>query len=234
MQLLPGKARRGLLFAALFLLPWAAMAQEIGDIYEPDCMPLKIEGKHGPFDYRKTTQAERTLVEQPHFTEHYRAYQLGKRRFKISKSGIIETPAAGFGYTLWAFPNHYLSLIAVEDLGYRQKKERLDGLPLRVHCYFQRAVKFVPDDGLVRALYGYYQSRRGNAAEADWQLAQAIEIKAEDRNVLVYSAFARLELGQPEAAVELARKAYALGYNLPGLRERLARAGHPLEPLSKQ
>lgn len=38
-----------------------------------------------------------------------------------------------------------------------------------------------------------------------------------------------LDMQQPTAAVEHARKAYELGYPLPGLRDRLAKAGHPLD-----
>lgn len=37
-----------------------------------------------------------------------------------------------------------------------------------------------------------------------------------------------VDLGEFDAAREHARKAYELGYPLPGLRDRLARAGHPL------
>lgn len=124
--------------------------------YDPDCLPLKIEGRHGPFDYRTAKQNERDLVEKAHFNEHYQAYLMGKRKFQKKYDHIIESPASGFSYTLWAFPNHHRALAAAEELGYKQKTEKVAGMGLRLHCYFQRAVKFVPDDGLVRALYGYY------------------------------------------------------------------------------
>ena len=202
-----------------------ASAQDNQDRYDSDCMPLRIENKHGPYNYRTATKGEKDLVERAHFNEHFEAYRLGKVKFQKKYDRNIETPAAGFGYTLWAFPNHYRALVAIEDLSFRQKSDKLDGLPLRVHCYFQRAVKFVPEDGLSRALYGYYYARRKSASEAEQQLAKAIEYQADDVNVLNYVATAYLEVGNTDQAVENAKKAYALGYPFPGLRNRIEKAG---------
>lgn len=198
------------------------------DYYDQDCLPVKIDGRHGPFDYRSANQADRKLVEKPHFDEHYQAYKLGKRMVRKKHDSIIETPAAGFSYTLWAFPNHHKALAAIEDLGAKEKSERLKGLELRVHCYFQRAVRFVPNDGLVRALYGYYYARRNELEKADTQIVEAISLRPDDVNVRVYAATAYLELGQLEKAVDHAKAAYGLGYPFPGLRQRLERAGQSL------
>ena len=85
--------------------------------YDDDCLPLHIEGKHGPFDYRRATPQEKNLVEAYHFVEHYRGYQQGKVRITKVQDGIVEYPAAGFSYTLWAFPNHPQALLAMEDAG---------------------------------------------------------------------------------------------------------------------
>lgn len=216
------------LLKLLLLFAMAAASHVYADEYDQDCLPLKIAGKHGPFDYRSANKGEKKLVESIHFDEHYQAYKLGKPKFKKKHDGIIETPAAGFGYTLWAFPNHHMALAAIEDLGAKQKSERLDGLPLRVHCYFQRAVKFVPDDGLVRALYGYYYGRRNQAEKAEAQLIEAISLRPDDVNVRVYSATAYLEMGQPEKSVEHVKAAYAAGYPFHGLRQRLEKAGQSL------
>jgi predicted Zn-dependent protease len=216
------------IFQLLLLFAMAAAAHVRADDYDQDCLPLKIEGRHGPFDYRSASQAERKLVEGSHFDEHYQAYKLGKKKLRKRSDSIIETPAAGFGYTLWAFPNHHMALVAIEDLGSKQKSERLDGLQLRVHCYFQRAVRFVPNDGLVRALYGYYYARRNEPAKADIQIAEAINHHPDNVNVRVYSATAYLEMGQPEKAAEHVKAAYAAGYPFPGLRQRLEKAGQSL------
>lgn len=214
------------LLPLLLALPSAAAQVQL-EIYDPDCQPLHRAGKHGPFDYRAATVDEKVLVEGAHFDIHYQGYKLGKTKIKTGRS-VIETPAAGFGYTLWAFPNHHLALTAIEDLGYRWKADRLPELPLRVHCYFKRAVKFVPDDGLVRALYGYYYARRGKAVDAKNHLVEALRLQPDGLNVLVYVANAYLELNQLDLAAEYARRAYAAGYPLPGLRQRIEKTGRSL------
>lgn len=202
-----------------------AHAVDLIDRYDPDCLPLLVKGRHGPFDYNKASHGEKKLVEGPHFDQHYQAYRLGNQKLQKKKDYIIETPAAGFGYTLWAFPNHSPALAAMEDLGIKHKSERPPGAELRVHCYFQRAVKLVPDDPLVRSIYGYYYARRGKAPEAMQQLAKAESIGDESMSVLVYTAFAYLELKEYDKALAAAKNAYQLGYSLPGLQNRLEKAG---------
>lgn len=202
-----------------------AHAEDSIDRYDPDCKPLFIKGRHGPFDYNKASSGEKTLVEIPHFDAHYQAYRLGKNKLQKKSDHIIETPAAGFSYTLWAFPNHHQALAAMEDLGIKYKSEKPPVAELRVHCYFQRAVKFVPDDSLVRSIYGYYYARRGKAPESKMQLAKAESTGDERMSVLVYMAFAYLELNEYDKALVAAKRAYELGYPLPGLRNRLEKAG---------
>lgn len=209
----------------LYLIVFPGYAQESIDRYDADCLPLYRAGKHGPFDYNKATIAERQLVERPHFDEHYQAYRLGKNTLKKKIDHIIETPAAGFSYTLWAFPNHPLALAAMEDIAIKQKSDTPPGAQLKVHCYFQRAVRFTPEDPLVRSLYGYYYARRGEKQEAMIQLARAESLNSGITGVAVYSAFAYFEMKEFEKSLEAAKQAYQLGYQLPGLRNKLERAG---------
>ena len=152
-----------------------------------------------------------------------RHYLKGKNKSARAMNEL--PPAAGFGYTLWAFPNHPQALAAMEDLGIRHKTERLPGALLRVHCFFQRAVRFAPDDALVRSIYGYYYARRGKVAEAKIQLEKAESLDSIDTNALVYAAFAYIEMKDYEKALAAAKHAYSLGYSLPGLRRRLERTG---------
>jgi len=220
---------------ALISVPGLLRAQETAlpalpaEQYDDDCLPLHIEGRHGPFDYRRATAQEKTLVEAYHFVEHFRGYQQGKIKITKVQDGIIEYPAAGFSYTLWAFPNHPQALLAMEDLSRRFKTDRPPGSQLRVHCYFQRAVRFVPDDGLVRALYGYYYARRKLGTEAEAELAAAQELSPSDVNVQLYLAWSYIELGKANNAAVHAKRAYELGYPLPGLREKLKKAGQSID-----
>lgn len=193
------------------------------ELYDHDCRPLWIPNKYGPFEYRTTGSADRELVEGAHFSEEYDAYLKGRE--KSARKGNELPPAAGFGYTLWAFPNHPQALAAMEDLGIRHKTERPPGTMLRVHCFFQRAVRFAPDDALIRALYGYYYARRGKFPEAKEQLEKVDSIGSISSSAHVYTAFAYIEMKDYEKALVAAKQAYRLGYSLPGLRNRLERAG---------
>ena len=191
--------------------------------YDPDCGPLYNSHQYGPFDYRILSPDERDLVERAHFSYEYDAYLKGEKR--TSRPGNPSTPAAGFGYTLWAFPNQVQSLAAMEGLGFQHKTERPPGAKLRVHCYFQRAIRFVPDDAEVRAIYGYYYARRGKPTEARQQLEKAEAMDSSKANVWLYLAFAYLEIKDYDKSLTAAKRAYASGYPLPGLRHRLERAG---------
>lgn len=192
------------------------------ELYEPDCRPLWIPNKYGPFDYRTTSPDGRELVEGAHFSLEYQAYLKGQN--KSSRKGNELPPAAGMNYTLWAFPNHPQALAAMEDLAFRRKTDNLPD-SLRVHCLFQRAVRFTPDDALVRALYGYYYARRGKIPEAKVQLEKAESLDEESMSLYIYLAFAYFEIKEFDKSLAAAKKAYQRGYTLPGLRNRLERAG---------
>jgi len=209
----------------IFFTAAQAHADDAPDLYDPDCLPLHRAGKHGPFDYNKASTAERTLVERPHFDEHYQAYRLGNAKLKKKSDHIIETPAAGFSYTLWAFPNHPYSLAAMEDIAFKAKNDTPPGAQLRIHCYFQRAVRFTPDDPMVRVMYGYYYARRGKKQEAMRQLQMAESLSDDNSGVAVYAAFSYFEIKEYEHALRAAKQAYQLGYQLPGLRKKLEHAG---------
>lgn len=201
---------------------WATRWPEL-ELYDQDCGPLWNGMQYGPFDYRLARPSDRELVEMGHFSLEYAAYQKG---LKIApRPGASGPPATGFSYTLWAFPNHSRALTAMEDLAFREKTDRPNGARMRVHCYFQRAVRFVPDDAEVRAVYGYYLARRGKAAEARYQFAKAEDLDSNKANVALYRAFGYLEIKDHDKALEAAKQAYASGYTLPGLKIRLQRAG---------
>lgn len=201
---------------------WASRWPE-KEPYDQECGPLWNRLQYGPFNYQLAGPSDRELVEGAHFSIEYAAYQRG---LKIApRYGAAGPPAKGFSYTLWAFPNHPQALAAMEDLGFKEKTDLPVGARLRVHCYFQRAVRFAPEDAEVRAVYGYYFARRGKANEAKVQFEKAEELDQNKTNIAVYRAFGYLELKDYEKALAAAKQAYASGYPLPGLRHRLERVG---------
>lgn len=209
-----------ILASLLAMTPTVAQAQGIGPAGE--CGILKPPGQYGPFDYRTATFEQKDLVERFHFNLEYKALMRGVDRTE----GMSSNVAAGFDYTLRAFPNHHFALAGMERLSARKgNAEKLEGAPFRVECWFLRAIEFTPDDGLVRALYGIYFARRGRADAALDQLQQAATMSGSDPNAMIQVAAAYLELKRYEEAQQAAQKAYDLGYPVFGLRDRMKRMG---------
>src|SRR4051794_565696 len=108
----------------------------------------ELKNAYGPFDYR--TRAEHaenfTLVESAHFTPEV---ENGIR----GSSGQI---GGDLDYTLRAIPNHHRALASMARIAVRIKSVYVPGAKYPVECYFERAIRFTPNDGGVRAEFGNY------------------------------------------------------------------------------
>ena len=71
--------------------------------------------------------------------------QAGDPTSKRAKPGEL-LGGGDLDYTLRAFPNHHVALMAMAKLGEKQKTARPAGAKYGVECYFQRAVSFRGDD----------------------------------------------------------------------------------------
>jgi tetratricopeptide (TPR) repeat protein len=169
----------------------------------------------GPFDYRTASQKNKSLVEGAHFT----------REVEMLRHGHRGSLAGDISYTLNSFPNHPRALVSMMKLGEREKTERPRGARYTVACYFARAVRFAPDDGAVRVLYGIYLLKLGKKKEAVEQLQAAQELVGDDRNVHYNLGLAYFDMKDFDRALLHAKKAYELGFPLPGLRDKLKQAG---------
>jgi hypothetical protein len=191
---------------------------------EAQCGPLKMYGRHGPYDYRNPPpEAIIDNVEFNHFNGHYKAMKQGKEEYFGPGGGRV---AAGFGYTLHAFPNHHRALMAMEEYSRRKGfMERPPGAERSVECYFERAIRFRPDDVVVRYLYAYYLDGRKRKKEADRQL-ELIESEVERRPQLAYNiGLLYADRGDYIKALRFAGYAYGQGYDLPGLKAKLVAQG---------
>jgi len=194
------------------------------------CLTPKVPDRLSPRDYRTVDDHWRNLVENEHFDAHYKAYLEGYLKVPAGRHKEYESISAGFDYTLWGFPNHPRALAAIERLSHNQKNvDKLPGMHLSVSCYFQRAVQWYPDDPLPHAIYAYYLARRQHPEQARYEVWQADRLEAYDFNVSMYLAFALIEMHQYQDAARHAKRAYAQGYPLPWLRQRLAREGVSLD-----
>lgn len=179
----------------------------------PDC--FDYSRSFGPFDYRTASEKNKQLVEGAHFTRDVETLRSGH-------SGLL---GGDISYTLTSFPNHPRALLSMMKLGEREKTERPRGARFTVACYFARAVRFAPDDGSVRVLYGIYLARKGQNAEAIEQLQAAQKVAGDDPNVHYNLGLAYFDLRDYDKALLHAKKAYELGFPLPGLQYKLKQAG---------
>lgn len=174
-----------------------------------------LQGGYGPFDYRTATPQQKRLVEGTHFLPHTEALTRGE-------TGSI---GADIGYTLRAFPNHPRALNAMMNLATKQRRDPPSGSQYTLACWFDRAIRFSPDDPNVRTLFGIYLARSGKRAEAVEQLQFAEKLAGESANVQYNLGLVYFDLGDYDKSIEYAKKAYASGFPLPGLRDKLKKAG---------
>jgi hypothetical protein len=170
----------------------------------------------GPFDYRIASAYNKQLVENTHFTTDIENFR---------KRGKPHYVANDIDYTLRVFPNHPRALLALSKLSLKLKTMRPPGAQWTVDCYFQRAIRYQPDDSFVRLVYGIHLTRWGKPDLARVQLELAEKHPVQDGNFHYNLGLAFLDVGDTERALKHAKDAYALGYQLPGLKSRLQKLG---------
>ncbi len=211
------KALRYILAAvALVLLSGQATALTENEI---QCGPL--QNAFGPFDYRVAPQNQKQLVEGAHFTSNVE---------RLVRGHTATEPTPDIDYTLRAFPNHPRALLALMEWGFRKKTDHPRGAKWPVWCYFDRAIRFQPDDPQVKMLYGVYLQRKGKLKEAAEQLLEAEKLAGENANLLYNIGLVYLDLGNSDKALEYAHRVYPMSFPLEGLRNRLKRVGKWKEP----
>lgn len=174
-----------------------------------------LDSGFGPFDYRTAAQKDREIVERFHFTPSVEALRKGA-------TGPI---GGDLNYTLRAFPNHPRALYAMARYALQLGTMRIPGALYPAECYFDRAIRFTPDDAQVRALYADFLIRLKRPQEARQQLEFAETLAVSSPQTTYNLALAWAELGVYDKALPLARKAYAAGVQFPGLRNKLKTAG---------
>ena len=175
-----------------------------------------LKNGFGPFDYRTPEDAlSRETVTSAHFTDDVAA----------GIKGNTGTIGADLDYTLRAIPNHPAALTVMGNVARQRKTVMLPGAKWPVECYFERAMRFQPNDGAVRAAYGNYLFSIGKTDEALVQFRDAAELSPDDAAINYNLGLAYLKVKDYDKANVYAKKAYALGFPLPGLKNLLVAAG---------
>ena len=185
------------------------------------CGPL--QNHFGPYDYRTNTD-KHNLVERYHFTPDVE---------QLRKGSTAPHVGGDISYTLKVFPNHPRALDAMARLSELQKQPIPSGSPYSVDCWFERAMRFRPDDLRVKLVYGLHLLRVGKNQEAVKYFEMAKGGERPDANLYYNLGLAYVKLGKFDAALESAHIAYGLGFPLPGLRNQLVRAGKWREPAAR-
>lgn len=223
------------LIAAILCLGLAAVPYARADAFE--CGELKNYQNIGPWDYADPSSNVPTgadpmghvkRVENVHFTPEMQMLNL--KRFSIDRL------TDEIHYTLRILPNHPGALMAISRL------ERMAGgkLPQRTvtpytpkitaDCFFDRAIRFRPQDKAVRMVHGMHLQQHGKLQEALAEYEKAQSLGEDSPNLYYNLGLLYAQLGNWDEAYDYGEKAQRGGFMLPGLRNRLEKAGHPLPP----
>ena len=127
-------------------------------------------------------------------------------------------------------PNHHRALAALMRLALRERTDTPPETgPLTVRCWMHRATVFSPSDGKSFLLYGIYLARNGLDDEAVEQLEKAAKLLPDSMDVSYNLGLIYFDMKDYKNSRLHAQRAYELGFPLPGLRQKLAAAGFPLD-----
>ena len=180
------------------------------------CGTFQYDREHiGPLDYRYINPKTLKLVEDFHFT----------RNVEMLRGGQSSTIGGDLRYTLNAIPNHPRALRSTSEYFRLNTMRAMKEMRMGLQCWFDRAIAYRPDDPTVRILYADDLQKKGKANDAREQLRVAEQFAGDSSSVHYNLGLIFLDLKDFDRAVEHARKAYALGAPLPGLKNLLAEAG---------
>jgi tetratricopeptide (TPR) repeat protein len=173
--------------------------------------------KHDPGgDYTNADDRQGlAVVENFHFTPNV-------ERLVHGASGAL---GADISYTLEHFPNHHRALAAMSRLVLRDKNRKPHGARYTIECYFDRALRYRPEDARVHSLYGSYLLALGQTASALEQLEQAAQLEPDNATAHYNLGLLYVKTRDYEKARASAHKAYGMGFPLPGLKNQLVAAG---------
>ena len=198
-------------FIIPLILPFTAPAQEA--FWCPEFTGTGL-------DYNDMQNRGRlNVVERVHFTEDVRTLRRGATSYL----------ARDIEFVLNVFPNHPQALDALSRLAVREGASQPGRARADIECRFQWAIERNPQDAMVRVIRGIYYHRVGRHNDAREQLRIAVELAPENPEVHYNLGLVLVQLRDFENARIHAAEAYSRGYPLPGLRNLLSRAGHPLD-----
>lgn len=212
----------------------ALSGQVRADVF--DCGSL--DQRFGPWDYADPANSVPTgadpmgrikRVENVHFQPAMEALDL--------KLFSIDRLTGEFSYTLQLIPNNPRALLAISKLekragGKLPQRAVTPTLPkITADCFFDRAIRFRPDDKAVRMVHGIHLHQRGKLKEALVEYELAESLGEASGNFYYNLGLLHADMRNWDKAYEYGVKAERGGLMLPGLRAKLEKAGRPLPPV---
>ena len=178
-----------------------------------------LQNGYGPYDYTDPVMRRSKLpvVESGHFDAGVESLR-GHAKNRHALAGDLD-------YTLRAFPNHHRALYAMARYYLSSKEYNRPPLPRSAECYFDRAARFAPHDGIVRLIQGIYFYKSGDIDAATEEFRTALALSPDSAEVHYNIGLAYVELDRLAEAKEHADRAYELGHPMAGLRNKLKRRG---------
>ncbi len=192
----------------------SALAQAVSG----NCGPLT--NGYGPYDYR-TDGDKLPIVTGAHFTEVVESLVRGTTNTR---------PGGDIDYTLRAIPNNHRALIAMMRLGEKEKTPQPSGSRYSVECWFERALRFRPDDSIVRMIFSTYLNKSGRIPEATTQLEIATAYAKDSAFTHYNIGLHYFDLKNHDKALVQAHKAIELGFTQTALQGKLQGVGKWTEP----
>jgi len=209
LECLPGVHVGQIVFCAMVLASGPSTAQSV----RPDC-----DWPHGgrtAVDYLGDKN-QYLGVERVHFTPQVE---------ELIKGQTSQNIGADIAYLLGRVPNHHRALLSLARLAERVKSDSIEGTAGKVDCYFQRALRFRPNDNTVRLIFATFLGKTSREQEASQQLETAAAA-ANDNPFTHYNiGLVYFDLKNYDRALTQARIAYKLGFGLPNLRDQLKSVG---------
>jgi tetratricopeptide (TPR) repeat protein len=194
-----------------------------------------LANNYGPYDYRsdKHIQApgdpmphkeKLNLVEPWHFTPRVESL------VGAQSGGSIGPPGADLDYTLRAFPNHHRALMSVMRYGEKTKSQQPAGLRYSVECYFERAIRFKPDDTIARMVYASFLYKNKRGPEAVSQLERATVLAADNPFTHYNIGLVYFDMKNYSQSLVQAHRAMGYGFGRMELRDLLRSVNQWREP----
>lgn|SRR3990167_1504504 len=183
-----------------------------------------LDNPLGPFDYRKARYMSEKGVVTNRLLRDVEVNHFRQEIEHLTRQNAALN-AGDMAYLLRIYPNHHRALASMERLGKKLGVKQPSGAQFVVECYFERALRFLPDDHIARGLYANFLIEAGRPTEADTQLDRAA-YDAKGNAIAQYNVgLLYLRNGNPEKALRQAHVAQSLGFDINRLQRLLEEKG---------